>query len=50
MKPKTMKIFKLTAVIFVYFFFFAYIVVVLLGNFLRDLVLESIRYFKNTNI
>lgn len=45
-----MKILKLIAVIFVYIFFFSYIVVVLLGNFVRDLVLESVNYFKNTNI
>lgn len=45
-----MKALKIAAVIFVYFFFFFYIIVVLLGNFVRDLVLESISYFKNTSI
>ena len=45
-----MKVIKIAAVIFVYFFFFFYIIVVLLGNFVRDLVLESISYFKNTSI
>jgi len=45
-----MKYLKLAAVIFVYFFFLPYIVVVLLGNFIRDIVLESINYFKNTSI
>ena len=45
-----MKVLKLMAVIFVYFFFLPYIVVVLLGNFIRDVILESISYFKNTSI
>ena len=45
-----MKVIKIAAVIFVYFFFFFYIIVVLLGNFVRDLILESISYFKNINI
>lgn len=45
-----MKALKLAAVILVYFFFFFYIIVVLLGNLVRDFILETINYFKNTSI
>jgi hypothetical protein len=45
-----MKALKIAAVIFVYFFFLPYIIVALFGNLVRDVVLESINYFKNTSI
>ncbi len=45
-----MKLFKLTLVIIVYFFFLPYIIVVLGFEMLKNIILESINYFQNTNI
>lgn len=45
-----MKTLKIATVIFVYFFFLPYIVVALFINLIRDVILESINYFKNTSI
>jgi hypothetical protein len=45
-----MKALKLTAVIIVYFFYLPYIVVLLAFEMLRNIILESINYFKNTSI
>lgn len=45
-----MKAIKLTAVIIVYFFYLPYIIVMLGFQMLKNIVLESINYFKNTSI
>jgi hypothetical protein len=45
-----MKLFKLILVIIVYFFFLPYIIVVLGFEMLKNIILESINYFQNTNI
>jgi len=45
-----MKIFKLIAVIVVYFFYLPYITVMLGFEMLKNIILESINYFQNTNI
>lgn len=45
-----MKAFKLTAVIIVYFFYLPYIIAMLAFEMIKNIILESINYFKNTNI
>ena len=45
-----MKLLKISMILIVYLFFLPYIILVLGFEMLKNIVLESINYFKNINI